>query len=471
MATEAVFFFQDKQLVKEMLKSEYDALCDGAIHAPEYCNTKLAAVYLQISDTLLIQGLLFFIVRFDEKGKIVVENKVPIQQLIQTASRGPDLGAGAIRYVSQSQCSVPWHQQNLWDPPEEVFSVLVQAVKENRLQIQEEFEAWEPLDSLLLDEDGIPTLDAPPILKKTDYDEFLDADDIPVLEVPKQTAGQDPKVQVLQQEIAAMKTAYSVRIETLQKERDELKEKQQQLTYKLKSQTQEQVEELKQRSARELEHKEQLLHALNGQLEQERLRYEELKQQQSELLEQLQKEKAQMAERLQQDANSAEQLEELKRVCEQELAAKLEAATMELNQRLVKREIELFYYEEQMNLLKDEIDLLKEDKQTLLDGQGKDVLQNLEAHEVNLVFFEQGIGYITLAHDQVGRFLSDRTEFVAAYCDVSVEEYRAWQQHQQQAVCLYVEDGRRCGQPVELVETLADFIQGISDRCEQHVIE
>lgn len=472
MATEAVFFFQGKQLVKEMLKSEYDALSDGIIQAPEYGGTKLAAVYLQISDTLLIQALLFFIVDFDQQGKITAESKVPIQQLMQTSSRGVDLGAGAIRYVSQSQCSVPWHKQNLWDPPEEVFAILVQAVKDNRLQIREEFEAWESMDSLLLDEGDIPTLEAAPILNKANYQEFLDEDDIPVLQAASQaTATPDPRVQVLQQEIAAMKAAYTVRIETLQKERDELKEKQQQLTYKLKSQLQEQVEELRQRNAKELEQREQMLHALNKQLEQERQRYEELKQQQTGLVEQLQQERERMAERLQKDASSTEQLEELKRVFEQELVAKVEAETIELNQRLVKREIELFYYEEQMNLLKDDIDLLKEDKQALINGQGKDILQSLEAQEVSLVFFEQGIGYITLAHEQVGHFLNDRAEFIAAYCDVSVEEYRAWQQHQQQAVCLYIVEGKRCGHAVEPVEALADFIQGVSDRCEQHVIE
>lgn len=465
MTTEAVFFFQEKQLVKEMLKSEFDALVEGVIHSPEYRGAKLAAVYLQINDNLLIQGLLFFVVRFDMQGKIITESKVPFHQLMQSASRGPDLGAGAVRYVSQSQCEVPWHKQNLWDPPNEVYSILVKAVKENRLQIREEFEAWDVTDSLFAQEQDIPTL------QSTDHQHFTE-DGIPVLQVSKQeSSAADPRVQVLQQELSAMKAAHTVRLETLQKERDELKEKQQQLVNKLKSQAQEQLESLKQRNNKELKHKEQLLHALKEQLQAEQQRYAELKQQQAAMVKQLQQERERVAERMQQSSDNEEQLEQLKLAFDQELAAKVEAETIDVNQRLVKREVELFYYEEQMNLLKDEVELLKEDKQALISGQGKDILESLETHEVSLVFFEQGVGYITLSYDQVGRFLSDKTEFIAAYCDVSVDEYRAWQQHQQQAVCLYLVDGKRCGQAVDTVDMLADFIQGVSDRCEQHVIE
>lgn len=466
MATEAVFFFQDKRLIKEMLKSEFDALADGVIHAPEYRGVKLEAVYLQISDTLLIQGLLFFIVRFDMQGKVMAEGRVPIQQLMQTAQRGPDLGAGAVRYVSQTQCEVPWHQHNLWDPPEELLPVLTRAVKENNLQISDELETLALKELFVFEDEVIP------VLKEPAYQEFFEDDNIPVLQVPQQTStAPDPRVQVLEQEIAAMKAAFAVRMETLQKERDELKEKQQQLVSKLKAQAQEHIESIKQRNNKELEHKEQLLHVLNEQLIQEQQRYTELKQQHAALVEQLQQERERVAEIIQQDTASAEQLEQLKLAFEQELAAKVEAETIDVNQRLVKREVELFYYEEQMNLLRDEIDLLKEDKQALINGQGKDVLQSLESHEVSLVLFEQGVGYITLSYDHVGRFLSDRAEFLAAYCDISIDEYRAWKQHQQHAVCLYTEEGRRCGQAVEQVEMLADFIQGVSDRCEQHVIE
>lgn len=468
MSTEAIFFFQGNRLVKEMFKSEFDALVSGVIQAEEFQNEKLLAVYAQINDNLLISGLLFFVVRFDMQGQIVVGNKLPIQQLMQDASRGPDLGAGAVRLVSQQQCNAPWFQQQLWEPPGEIYGLLIKAVKENRLAIKRDIDEWLDDESFSSFED-----DHIPVLKTPASKKAVAETHIPTLQVASSSAkGNDESIAALKQELADIKAQMNARLDALKSERDEIKEKNAQLAGQFKQKTQEQLEEQKLRFAKELEQKEQSLSALAEQLSQEQQRYQELKQQQSDLAKQFEKEREAMTKRLEQGSSeNVKQINELKLAFDRELAAKVENETTEVKQRLVKRDVELFYLTEQMGLLQDEIDLLKEDKQALIAGQSKDLLNSLEDNDVNLVFFQAGVGYIPLAYEEVGRFLGDKDQFIADHCELPLEELQAWQQHVEQATCGYVGGGQRCVEPVEKVELLADFIAGISDRCELHIIE
>lgn len=493
--TDAVFFFKDGQIIQEMMKSEFDALVDGVVDAPDYKGRKLAAVYLQITDALKIRGLLFFIVGFDKQGRVSSDWDVPINQLMQSAERGMDLGAGVIRLVTKAKCNVPWHKENLWDPPQQVFPMLAQAVKENRLGIVESDEAWE------LGSWDIPTLESePPILTASDIPTLTTM--IPTLqpaavessffEMPAEVLAPpaaaappaaNPQVeaqlkqqieqlqqetQQQQQELTALRSAFSVRMDKLQKERDELHEKNKTISETLKQQAKQQIAALTQDFKHDLDNKERQVHALKEQLQSEQQRYTDLKEQQAEQAIQYQLAREEIAEQLQQDSEAVKQVEALKLAFEQELAAKVEAQTTQVNARLAMREVELFYREEQMALLRAEIKQLKNSKQALLNGKDGEVLQALENQEVTLVVFEPGVGHLTLAYDDIGRFIGDKQDYLAGRCGVSLEHFARWKQHYQQPLCQHIEKGQVCAKVLKRVDAVGQFIAGVSDRCPQH---
>ena len=111
--TEAVFFLHGGKVIKEMLINEFEALLDGVVELPEFKNKEIEAVQAQINENLKIKGLVFFLLDFNAAGNVAADWNLPINQLLQSAGRGPDLGAGAIRLVCKRQCTVPWHQDSL----------------------------------------------------------------------------------------------------------------------------------------------------------------------------------------------------------------------------------------------------------------------------------------------------------------------------------------------------------------------
>ena len=479
--TDAIFFFRDGQVVQEMMKSEFDALLDGIFDAPDFAGRRIGAAYAQITDQLKIKSLVFFIIAFDKQGRVAADWNVPINQLMQSAGRGPDLGAGKIRLVCKSQCQVPWLADQLWEPKPAVFQALVQSVRDNRLGIVESDESWDS------GWDDVPVLMAepePPVLSATAEIPTLMPDSIPTLEPVKPApaaasapagkaapaADSSEEYRMLKKEFEAMQAAYSVRIDKLQKERDALKEKNKTIADSLKQQAREQVEALTVDFRHDVDKKETQIRALKAQLENEQRRYAELKEQQVEQASQYQIDREEMMDRLQQgQLVSADKMEALQAAFAKELEAKVDAETAKVNEKLAMREVELFYREEQMTLLREEIAEARAAKQALLQEQGSDVLQALEDNSVTLVVFQPGVGHITLAYDDVGQFLDDRVEYLAGRCGVSVEHFRAWQSHYSRPVCQHVDgSGQACEQRVKKVDMVAQFVPGESDRCLNH---
>ena len=461
--TDAVFFLKNGQVVQEMMKSEFDALLDGIVDAPQFKGRKVAAVYMQITEQLKIKALAFFVISFDGEGKVSADWNVPINQLMQGADRGPDLGAGRIRLVCKSKCNVPWHKESLWEPNQKVFVELVEVVKENRLGIAESDDAWDE------EFDDIPVLDAePPILSA-----------IPTI-VPTVTPAQAQKAapatnevsadyDTLKKEFDAMKAAYGVRIDKLQKERDELRARNKTISESLKQQARQHAEQMALDFRQDLEKKDSHIEALRAQLDNAQQRYAELKEQQVEQATQYQLEREELMDKLQhgQDVESGK-IDALKSAFKKELGARLDAETAKLNEKLAMREVELFYREEQMTLLRDEMAQVRAEKQALLKEKGNNVLESLEDNGVTLVVFQPGVGHITLAVDDVGHFLDDRDDYLASRCGVSMEAFQAWQKHHDNPVCRHTEEGKQCGQNLKPVELVEQFTPGVSDRCKAH---
>ena len=147
---------------------------------------------------------------------------------------------------------------------------------------------------------------------------------------------------------------------------------------------------------------------------------------------------------------------------------RLEAETAEVNNGLAVREVELFYRDEQLALLRDDVGKLKAEKQAVISGSGNKVLTSLEDNGVTLVAFHQGVGHITIPSEDVGRYLDQRTRYLAERCQVTVEQFNAWQAHFNGPECQHVEAGAACSVAIERVELVSSFTPGLSDRCDAH---
>jgi hypothetical protein len=87
-----------------------------------------------------VQAVVLFLFRVNEQGYVDPAFNLPLDYMAEHAGEGPDLGSGIINLACRSQCPVPWHGINLWQPAtgaETHPAMLVQkAVWRNRLGLK-----------------------------------------------------------------------------------------------------------------------------------------------------------------------------------------------------------------------------------------------------------------------------------------------------------------------------------------------
>ena len=132
---EAVIFFSDHAVVKEMFFVEFEAVLDDVVGIPDFANSELRAAFVQIDDKLSVLGLVLFSISFDSRGRVAGHWNIPLRHLLDHASFGPDLGAGPVRVACRSACPVAWYRRQLWDPDAGTFNQISTAVMRNRLGI------------------------------------------------------------------------------------------------------------------------------------------------------------------------------------------------------------------------------------------------------------------------------------------------------------------------------------------------
>jgi hypothetical protein len=116
LLTEAVAFFSDRGICKEMLFPEFEALLDGLVATPEFADETIEAVFLQISHRLHVRAAVFFTIDFDPDGYANRLWNLPLRNLAEKAARGPDMGEGPIRLVCQGFTNQPQYRPHLWKP-------------------------------------------------------------------------------------------------------------------------------------------------------------------------------------------------------------------------------------------------------------------------------------------------------------------------------------------------------------------
>lgn len=434
---EAVMFFSDRGICKQMLYPEFEALLDGVVNMPEFADEQMRVVYAVINPRLMVKAAVFFYLDFDEDGRPDRGWNLPLQHLADRSGRGPDMGAGPIRLACRSQCPVSWHQMHLWDPslaPGQNDLVLLRdAVKRNQL-------------GLLVEEDA-PAV-APERLQVASEDKWYAAD--PAKEVAEQLAKK------MDQEHRA-KTAQLIKQQRLRIA--SLAQQHEEELAKFKLAAEEQAARLRaqlQGMQQALRQQEELNASLKAQLAAQADSYQRSRE-----------ELAQQLQAVQRHGRTESDI--LRAQFEAELQAKVAAAVADYREQVSVRDVELAYCSELEAQLQAQITRLQAERDSLAGQSGDQVLERLARLGVVFVVYHPGAGHLTIALQDVARYQDNPMAYAAAKCFVSEDQYRRWLDHYQHPSCdAALASGERCAIPIDRVDTPSRFVVGESNCCSRH---
>jgi len=426
---EAVFFMEDGQVSRQMLFTEFEALLNGLGVLPDYADEEAEAVYAVVSRTGSIVALVFFKLYFDEDGRADSGWNVPVERLAEVSGSGPDLGGGPIRLACRGQCSINWHQNDLWDPNmtpgSNDFSLLRKAVDKNRLRLVFE----KPVEE-------VPTLAS----KLSNEVPVLDEKHDPAIDSGKRI------------KLARLLKEQRLRIRTLESNRESASD------------------------SSDREHRIER-HTYKNTLQEQQQTIEKLKLLNDKLKEKISSRDDQFIglqdKILDQTSLVADLEEKLKSASESDRdkleKQKLEAQVVLLTEQLERKAIDLAYRDEREEQLRAELEELSE---SIGNGdEGSSIFDKLKALEVVYVAYHPGVGHITMSAVEISEYAENPMGFVAKKCFVTEADYLSWLAHFESPVCAHVSStGQACLQQVEKVSTPSEFERGVSDLCEKHLI-
>lgn len=435
---DAIIFLDGNRVAREILYPEFEAILDHVVGIDEYKSRSASAIYVRINHRLQIISAVCFLIGFDEYGYADKSWNVPLRHLAESGGRGPDLGAGPIKLSCRNQCSVSWHQRSLWDPVsgdegENVLTTVAEAIKRNRLGLIFEPEAeFSSHSQSSLHDDAI----RPNTRVTRDSEKSADA----------------ISTEELHERIAEITAAQKLRVSTMKSEaQDHLERVQRHYQSEQKKLTK--AFEAAKKLFSEEKHK-------NLQLKKNfEMQADSLKQARTHFQKQLHNSKA----------IGDGQLQELEDKFEQELQARQDIATTELKELLDMREVQLFYRDERINRMQEEIAVFKEERQSLVEGSGNKVLQRLVESGITFVAYQPGAEHLTIPLKDIGEYVDSPEVYVAEKLSIDQQTYKQWLNHYQVPACSYSRgEGSVCGKFIPRIDKPTRFISGESDRCAEH---
>ncbi|MDH4874019.1 chromosome partitioning protein ParA [Pseudomonas sp. BN515] len=436
---EAVVFFNDRGICKQMLYSEFEAILDGVVGLPEFADCQMQLAYLMISPRLQVRAAVFFYLDFDEEGRADTGWNLPLRQLAERAGRGPDLGAGPIRLACRSQCPVSWQQMHLWDPSLNAdrndLALLRDAIKLNNLGVLVEEELPKVLDAEKLQVAPEDSWYAPPEITK---------------EMAEQLAEKMEKEHRLK--TAQLVRQQRLRLSSLSQQNEEAIARVRHDADQSHSALQEQIRAL-QHALREQEEANARLRAeLDSESERHQASREEMNLQLRAL-----------------ERHGRTEADILRAQFESELQTRVAAAVSEYREQLAIRDVELAYRDQLDAQLQVELNRLRQDCEALESQSGQQMLERLAQLGVVFVVYHPGAGHLTIPLADIARYQDNPQAYAAAKCFVSENQYRQWLAHYQQPTCeASLPSGERCSMPIDRIEAPSRFVAGESNCCPRH---
>lgn len=436
---EAVLFFNDGGICKEMLYPEFEAMLDGVVSMPEFADQQMRVAYVLVNTRLHIRAAVFFYLDFNEDGSADSGWNIPLRNLAERTGRGPDLGAGPIRLACRSQCPVSWYQMHLWDPElaqgKNHFVMLRDRIKRNQLGLLVEDEAPQT----------VPTERLQMVAEDTWY--AADQTKQPASAPRPEQFEQDQRLKAAQ-----LIKQQRLRIASLEQQRETDISRLRELAAQQQAKLREEVAQL----CTELTIKDQRIAELQLELEGQAEGFQKNREEMSRQLRALEQNS-----RIEADAARAQFDEELQR--------QVAAAVAEYKEQVSIRDVELAYRNELDSQLQEEIEQLQKQRDALMDQSGERMLERLSSLGMTFMVYHPGAGHLTIPLQDMARYQQKPLAYAAAKCGVSEEQYELWVQHYRQPVCIAtLTSGERCNMPLDKVEAPARFVIGESNCCARH---
>jgi hypothetical protein len=426
---QAVFFFGDDGISKELLYPEFEALLEDYVPIQEWADTQHKAVYLEFNYQFCPTALVFFTMEFNSKGHVDAAWNLPLVEMARTAHKGPDLGAGPVHLVTARHCPITFFEDWLWDPdldPKSGHCAQMKiALKRNRLGLH---------------------------FKSTGV--VAAADDSATAANAKQSISRE-YVNELRANVAQLLKDHDQQMTELKRDHEQSLQTLAQSHTQQVQQLQRQLQQRDTALADALLHNQELKATVDGQVQKiEGLReYFEHK---------LQRFNAG-------DSPNSADSNALEVAILAEADAKIAAATRELTEMLKIKEVELGYRQENEEQLRQQLQDLSQINDELTANGGTRMLERLSAKGVNFVTYQPGVGHITIPLSDIAAFLESPSAYTAEYCGVTEEHYAAWLKHYRTPVCMAPLDGDdTCAADLVRVVDPTKFILGESDYCLEH---
>lgn len=436
---EAVLFFNDGGVCKEMFYPEFEAMLDGVVSMPEFADQQMRVAYVLVNTRLQIRAAVFFYLDFNEDGSADSGWNIPLRNLAERTGRGPDLGAGPIRLACRSQCPVSWYQMHLWDPElaqgKNHFVMLRDRIKRNQLGLLIEEEAPQ----------AVPAERLQMVAEDTWY--AADPSKQPAVAASPEKAEQDQRLKAAQ-----LIKQQRMRIASLEQQREADINRLRELATQQQAKLREEIAQL----SNVLTVKEQRVAQLQLELEAQAEGFQKNREEMSHQLRAL-------------EQNSRVEAEAARAQFDEELQRQVAAAVAEYKEQVSIRDVELAYRNELDVQLQEEIEQLQKQRDALVDQSGERMLERLSALGMTFMAYHPGAGHLTIPLPDMARYQQNPLAYAAAKCGVSEEQYELWVQHYRQPVCVAtLTSGECCNMPLDKIETPGRFVIGESNCCARH---
>lgn len=128
---EAVYIFNDNEVEQGYWLSEFESLAREQGFLGKFTGPKVKAAYVVIGPQDFAQAMVLFQLPVTSKGYVELGWYLPLRRLAVGAGHGPNMGDGRIRLTCQSQCSISWHVEAMWEPVTSDFMAIRKAIRDN----------------------------------------------------------------------------------------------------------------------------------------------------------------------------------------------------------------------------------------------------------------------------------------------------------------------------------------------------
>lgn len=458
-SNEAIVFFEDGDVSKEMTYSEFEAILDGVVGMDDFAGDTIKAAFVVVNSKLKVSAAVLFKIAFDRQGYADRSWNLPLRHLADNGGSGPDLGAGAIKLACKSQCPVAWHSAALWDPDmspkSNTFVRIRDAIAANKLclptQSDPEPPVVQPQTQKAPPNWGMPAAPRAPGFSQGHSGDSIDfgwdGDDSGLTESQLAALEQEHR-----NKIAALIKQQRLHIQTLKNEAQQ--------TLQTTRLSLEKELELSRQEVSRLRSEHESLHAQNialrEQNEAQRKQMETIKR-----TRELEMQSAQQSEKA--------GVEALRKQYEQQMQQRIQEETAKLKEDIELRNMELMYRHDVAKQLREELTQLRKDKIRLVHEGGDKFLERLEALGVSFIAFHPGAGHVSILLSEMPSYMENPIAYAANKCLVSEEHYRTWLEHYQKPECQApLTNEKKCGCRIARVDVPSQFLVGDSDRCEKH---